>query len=327
MAAPVPAQRNLELELEQPEGLTIRSGELIVVIASVLGLSILLWNHQRIEGWQLAAAGFAVVAALPLFLRWLQSRLPESRIVRFLADFGPVLYIIALYFNLNPVLDAVNIPIADEYLARADERIFGVQISIWMAENLHPLWNDVFLVAYTTYFFWPAILGLILWFKRKEIAFDEWVTALMFFYAVNYAMYALVPAMGPRYYQAAFFDGPVQGLFVAEQLDLMFRTSPLARDCFPSGHTGIALLVLAFSWREERKLFWVALPILICLIIGTLAGRFHYGVDLLAAVPLTAISLSVAAALARRLPEGVNVSGSHMAASFRRWWTGLREEV
>src|SRR5690625_4104036 len=108
-----------------------------------------------------------------------------------------------------------------------------MQISIWMAENLHPLWNDLFLLGYVSYFAWPVLLGLILWFKRKEVAFDEWVTALVFFYAVNYAMYALVPAMGPRYYQAAFFDGPVQGLLFGDHFDLMFRSSPLARDCFP----------------------------------------------------------------------------------------------
>src|SRR5690606_9915198 len=100
-----------------------------------------------------------------------------------------------------------------------------------------------------------------------------------------------------------------------------------ARDCFPSGHTGIALLVLGYSWREARRFFWIALPVLICLILGTLAGRFHYGVDLLAAVPLTALSLTVAGALRRRMPEGLNVSRAGMAASIRRWREGLREEV
>lgn len=325
--ASVPARPDPDLTYGQGEGLTIRSGELIVVIASVLGLSILLWNHNRVPEWKGAAGAFAFIACIPLLLRLLQRRLPDNRLFRFVVDFGPVAYVLALYFNLNPVLDAVNIPLADEYLIRADQRIFGTQISIWMAEHLPPLWNDVFLAAYTTYFAWPVLLGLLLWWKRKEILYDEWVTALMFFFAVNYALYAVVPAMGPRYYQAAFFDGPVQGLFFAEQLDLAFRGSPLARDCFPSGHTGVALLVLGFAWREERRFFWIALPVLICLILGTLAGRFHYGVDLLAAVPLTALSLTVAGALKRRMPAGLHVSRTTMAASFRRWREGLREEV
>ncbi|WP_373046276.1 phosphatase PAP2 family protein [Vulgatibacter sp.] len=301
--------------LAQAEGLAIRSGELIAVIAGALGFTILLWNHERVDGWWPAALVFGAVAVAPLLLRALQAQLPENRLLRFVADFGPIVYIVGLYLHLNPVLDAVNLPIADDWLVRLDQQVFGLQPSIWLDRNL-PLWAfDLFLGAYTTYFVWPALLGLVLWFKRKEVQFDEWVTALMFFYAVNYAFYALVPAMGPRYFQAAYFDGPVPGMWFANQLDLMFRDSPLARDCFPSGHTGISLLVLGYAWKEERKFFWAVLPVIVCLIIGTLAGRFHYGIDLIAALPLTVTSLAVAAALKRRLPEGVVVA---RASTWRR---------
>lgn len=309
--------------LERAEGLTIRSGELIAVVAAALGLTILLWNHERIYGWMPAAMVFAAVAVAPFALRALQARLPDSRLVRFVADFGPIGYIVGLYLYLNPVLDAVNLPVADDWLIEADQRIFGVQLSIWLDRNL-PAWAfDVFLGAYTTYFVWPALLGLVLWFRRRELAFDEWVTALMFFYAVNYAFYAIVPAMGPRYFQAAYFDGPVPGMWFATQLDLMFRDSPLARDCFPSGHTGITLLVLGYAWREERRFFYAVLPVGVLLIVGTLAGRFHYGIDLVAAVPLTVTSLAVAAALKRRLPEGVVVG---RVAAWRRARAMVRGE-
>lgn len=299
-------------------GLTIRSGELIAVIASALALSILLWNHDRVVDWEGAALAYGAIMVAPLVLRGLQARLPGSRTMRFVADFGPIFYIVGLYLHLNPVLDAVNMPLADDALIRADERLFGTQLSIWMQHAIPPGVMDVLLVSYTTYFFWPTALGLLLWFKRKEIQFDEWVTALLFFFAVNYAFYAIVPAMGPRYFQSAWFDGPVHGVWFAGAIDLMFRDSPLARDCFPSGHTGVSLLVLAYAWKEERRFFWLALPVLVCLILGTVAGRFHYGIDLLAAVPLTVISLLVAAALKRRLPEGVTVSRAAMGASLRR---------
>lgn len=298
-----------ERAARRAEILAIRSGELIAVVAAALGLTILVWNHDRVVGWQPAAVVFGLIVAAPFVLRWAQGRLPQSRILRFVADFGPIGYIVGLYLYLNPILDAVNLPVADDWLIEADQRIFGMQPSIWLDQNL-PHWAfDLLLGAYTTYFVWPALLGLVLWFKRKELQFDEWVTALMFFYAVNYAFYSLVPAMGPRYFQAAYFDGPVPGLFFASELDLLFQASPLARDCFPSGHTGITLLVLGFSWREERRFFWGVLPVGILLIAGTLAGRFHYGIDLIAAVPLTITSLAVAAALKRRLPTGVVVNG------------------
>ncbi len=308
------AERDLVSASVRAEGLTIRSGELIAVMAGVLALTILLWNRGRVVGWESAAVVFATIAVAPLILRALQARFAGNRWIRFAADFGPIGYIVGLYLFLNPILDAVNIPIADELLIEADQRLFGVQPSIWLASRIPPLLNDLLLGAYTTYFIWPLALGLVLWFKRKDLQFDQWVTALMFFYSVNFAFYAMVPAMGPRYFQAAYFDGPVHGAFFAPYIDLMFRGSPLARDCFPSGHTGISLLVLAYSWKEARRFFWVALPVLICLIVGTLAGRFHYGIDLVAAVPLTALSLVVAAKLKQRLPDGMTFSRPSMFA-------------
>src|SRR5690606_11695452 len=97
----------------------------------------------------------------------------------------------------------------------------------------------------------------------------------------------------------------------------------LARDCFPSGHTGITLLVLGYAWREERRFFYAVLPVGVLLIVGTLAGRFHYGIDLVAAVPLTVTALAVAAALKRRLPEGVVVG---RVAAWRRARAMVRGE-
>lgn len=318
MAPPVAPDPGVTLARAGEDGLNFRSWELIVTAAGALALSVLLWSRDRVPHWEGAALVFALVAIGPLVLRSLQARFPQSLWLRLLADFSPIAYVAIVYLQLNPILDAVGLPIVDAELAAIDQRLFGTQLSIWMDRNFPPLVMDVLLGAYLTYFFWPVALGLLLYFRGKEGKFDEWVTALVIFYAVNYAFYAYVPAMGPRYYQAAYFDGPVSGMFWATELDLMFRASPLARDCFPSGHTGISLLVLGFSWRNARRFFWIALPVLICLILGTLAGRFHYGIDLLAAVPLSAVSLGLASALARRLPAGVRVSRSQVAASFRR---------
>jgi hypothetical protein len=309
------------------EGLSIRTGELIAVIAAVLAVSILVWHRDRIHDWWPAAGWYAFMAALPLVLRALQARFP-GRTMKFVADMSMTVYIVGFYLNLNPVLDAVNMGLADDYLVRADQRLFGTQISVSLQHVIPPLLNDLFLAAYTTHFFWPLILGLVLWFRRKDEAFDEWATAVMFFFAVNYAFYAIVPAIGPRYFQAAFFDGPVQGHFLAHKVEMMFRGSPLARDCFPSGHTGCALLVLTYMWRFERKLFFFSAPILVCLIAATLAGRFHYGVDLVAAVPLTGLSVAVARALTARLPEGLLVVDrmrlAAFATSLRRAWAEVR---
>lgn len=315
---------NAALADERAEPLAIRTADLIMVLAAVLALSVLLWNYERVAWWP-SAGVFLVIALAPFGMRSLQRRVPDNRLVKFAADFSPIAYVVALYLHLNPVLDAVNMGIADDWLSRADQRLFGLQPAITLQALLPPLVNDVLLAAYTTYFLWPAALGLVIWLSRRDEVYDEWATALMFFFAVNYAFYAAVPAMGPRYFQSAWFEGPVQGVFLAQHIDQMFRDSPIARDCFPSGHTGVSLMVLVFAWREARRFFWVALLPLSCLIAGTLAGRFHYGIDLIAAVPLMLVSLSVAKALQRRLPDGVPIGNPQMVESVRRYLATVRQ--
>ena len=298
--------------------LAIRSGELVSIIGAVLGLSILFWHYELVQVAQEAGL-LVLVACAPFALRALVRRFPASRVAKFVADFGPTGYFFGLYFALNPIADAVNLGIADDLLIRLDQRIFGVDFTLWLDGKVPPLVADAAMLAYTTHFGWPLVLGLVLWFRRKEEAFDEFLTALLFFTVVNYVFYVTVPVMGPRYFRAAQYDGLVPGVLgIAQWVDLAFRGSPFARDCFPSGHTGIALVVLSFAFRHERRFFLVALPVLSLLIAGTLIGRFHYGTDLLAAVPLWLLSLAVARALAVRRPDGFPLTQPGLFGQLRR---------
>jgi hypothetical protein len=103
-----------------------------------------------------------------------------------------------------------------------------------------------------------------------------------------------VPAIGPRFFLFHQFSEPLRGVWLTPFLDSVMRTPPFAKDCFPSGHTGITLLVLVYAFRFERRLFRVMLLPGIGLIAGTLVGRFHYATDLLCAVPLVLVVLGLA---------------------------------
>jgi membrane-associated phospholipid phosphatase len=70
-------------------------------------------------------------------------------------------------------------------------------------------------------------------------------------------------------------------------------------------------MVLYEAWRRQRRFFWVALPMNVGLIVSTVACRFHYGIDLIAAVPLAVVSLWLGAVLARA--PWKTFSWSHLA--------------
>jgi len=58
------------------------------------------------------------------------------------------------------------------------------------------------------------------------------------------------------------------------------------RDCMPSGHTQIVLMVLFLAYRYQKFLFYLFLPIISALILSTVYLRYHYVIDLFAGVSL-----------------------------------------
>jgi membrane-associated phospholipid phosphatase len=61
---------------------------------------------------------------------------------------------------------------------------------------------------------------------------------------------------------------------------------------FPSSHVAAALTIWLAAWRVDRRIFIVQTFLVPGLILGTMYGGFHYGVDV---IPGIAIGAAVAA--------------------------------
>nr|WP_217911457.1 phosphatase PAP2 family protein [Myxococcus sp. AM011] len=274
--------------------------DLIIVIACSLGAFVLLgpgrWAPQAIPN----AGMFASMAAGPLVLRTLESWFPRQRWLTVMADFWLLPVAVLTHSWLSPVVDTLNPFLRDAQLVAADERMFGFQAAVVFAHVVPPWLNDVLMLCYYGHFVWPLVLGIGLYRRAHGASaeFDEYLLGLGLLFIFNYSAYSLVPAVGPRYFLIDSFAAPLQGT-LTPMLDSIMRRPLFGRDCFPSGHTGTTLVVLFYSWRFSRKLFWVMLLPGIGLIVATLAGRFHYATDLLCAVPLVMVVVGMSAALSR----------------------------
>ncbi|WP_371746251.1 phosphatase PAP2 family protein [Myxococcus sp. CA040A] len=285
-----------------PRDVQVRLGavDLIIVIACSLGAFVLLgpgrWAPQAIPN----AGLFASMAAGPLVLRTLESWFPRQRWLTVIADFWLLPVAVLTHSWLSPVVDTLNPFLRDAQLVAADQRIFGFQAAVVLAHVVPPWLNDVLMVCYYGHFVWPLVLGIGLYYRARGASaeFDEYLLGLGLLFILNYSAYSLVPAVGPRYFLVDAFSGPLQGTWTP-MLDSIMRRPLFGRDCFPSGHTGTTLVVLFYSWRFSRKLFWVMLLPGLGLIVATLAGRFHYATDLLCAVPLVMVVVGMSAALSR----------------------------
>jgi hypothetical protein len=200
---------------------------------------------------------------------------------------------------LNPLVDGLNPVLQDAQLVTIEERLFGAQVSVLISNAVPPVLQDVLMVCYYGHFIWALVLGVVLYFHKRIAAFDEYLLALSLFFVLGYVAYILVPAIGPRLFLASSFSGPLRGALVTPFLESMMLTPHFLRDCFPSGHTGVTLLVFFYAFRFARRVFWALLLPGLGLIVATLSGRFHYATDLVAVVPVVMLVAGCAMAISR----------------------------
>lgn len=275
----------------------------IVVACAGVCLWLLAPGARWAPGAGRAAAGFALLALGPLLLRLLQALRPRLRLPGRLADFWLLPAAALGHELLDPLADAVGQPLRDPQLALLDLRLLGAHASVGLEHRLAPWLEEALMLCYYGHFVWPVVLGILLYVHADPRRYDRYLLTLALYFTANYTLYLWVPAVGPRFFLAGHFDTSLQGGWLAPRLASLMLYPSFLRDCFPSGHTGVALVVLITAWRDARRLFWVALLPCAGLVASTLYGRFHYAVDLLAAVPVACAVAAGAQALYRRLPQ------------------------
>ncbi len=277
----------------------LRRSDLLALSAPVLLLLLATVGARASGGWALSVVAWIGCLALGAIALYLGRR--GTRGWRaYLAAFWPIPCIGIVYLSLNPVIDFVQPHLLDPYLIMAEDWLVGGHVSVWAERWIPPLVVDILMLAYASYYFWPIGLTVRLFRRGREEAFSHVAVTVILAFWLNYVFYALVPAIGPRFTLAAEFDGPVEGLLVGSALYQAFLFSPMLRDCFPSGHTAITLLVLYRAWQYDRPFFRVMILPATLLISATVLMRFHYLTDIVFAVPFALASGALATWLCRR---------------------------
>lgn len=308
----------------------LNPGDIIVIAyLAIIALLIILFSH-RIEYWALLCAAHLVVIALVISLAKLGSpyRVPASPrlplvslprvsasqrlpVLPLLRGWYPLLLIGLTYKELTYLIPRIHPRDFDAALAAIDYRMFGVNPTVWIERFTWPPLTEVFQLTYSTYYLLPVILGVVLWRKQRFDSFFFFVFVLMFGFYLSYLGYIAVPAIGPRFLSSIVEaqTKPLTGVWLFQPVRQMLdRAEGITRDCFPSGHTELTLLVLFYAYKLHRRSFWFFLPFGVGIILSTVYLRYHYVVDVLAGAMLAAIVVVVAkplfGALGGRAPSG-----------------------
>jgi membrane-associated phospholipid phosphatase len=204
----------------------------------------------------------------------------------------PVTCVLVIFDSLGWLVHYVNPEDIDPILIRLDYMIFKNHPTVLLERITSPLLTDMLQIAYCTYYFIPISFGIFLLRNKQREEFNRTLFLILFCYYLSYLGYILMPALGPRFTINHLQTTELQGFIIAEPIQrLLNQLEGIKRDAFPSGHTGIVVLVLYLAYRFERRFFWLLLPIVIALIFSTVYCRYHYVVDIIAGFGLTLLSV------------------------------------
>ena len=235
-------------------------------------------------------AALVVILLLAVCFELRRARHGHPRLAfREIRKWSSLLVMICCYPLVPLILARTGTPDRDGLLSAMDRSLFfGKNPLILLEPLISKVLSEWMAFCYTAYgFLFLIVLGL-LYLREDSAAFRKVAFAITLALALGYVGYTLVPARGPCFTQA--FNVDVSLYYMKAIKAALMDQTRIDRDCFPSLHTGISIILGWGCWKHARPLFWGFLPILITIPFACVYLRYHYVVDVIAGA-LLAISV------------------------------------
>jgi membrane-associated phospholipid phosphatase len=269
-----------------------------VVFFGILTATLLAAGGRVPRSWALAALNAGAIAlSLGVSAVTRGPRDPRAALLRFAFT---LVWIPIAFTELGWIIPVVRPDSAESVLIRADQLLFGLNPTQWAERFANPLATEILQWVYASFYFIPGVLAARLIATKRWLELDVSLVGVILGFYTSYVGYFVLPALSP--YKTLPHSHPVIGVFAAEGIRRTLENlENTVFDCFPSGHTEVSLLVLWFAWRFDRVAFRIlALPIAL-LVVSTVYLRYHYGIDLVAAVAFAIVVLVIARPIEARM--------------------------
>lgn len=210
------------------------------------------------------------------------------------------IYLIMIYSSSGILYDTILIDI--------DRAIFGTDPTHFFYSFANPVLTEFMQIIYSIFYFLPIIIAFQLYMTNRYVEFKYSMFVIFLGFYLSYIGYLLVPAIGPRFFLHDFHTTHIElpGIYFTEMFRNVINAAesiPMnvpnpedyaQRDAFPSGHTIIIMLVTYIAHKFDPERFKLYLIYCILMIISTVYLRYHYVIDLIAAVPVVVVTILLA---------------------------------
>jgi membrane-associated phospholipid phosphatase len=262
------------------------------------GALVLLLGYGR-EAWLLHVLAHFAYVAFGLEVVRAQQQRPDNRLLLFLRTFYPAFIIIYGFFDVSRLQALISRDTfwASDALADLDYALFGTHPTIWIQRFQRPWLDELVSFFNVSYYAMGFIFAVPLLLRgRRE---EAWAGAsiALFTYAVNYTLFILLPAVGPRMIPAIeALRGPQHTdgwLFAWIQTSLQGDQGAVRGNAFPSAHVSASVAWAYATWRYYRggPAAWLLTVLSLGTAFSTVYLGFHHAID-----PIAGLLLGVACA-------------------------------
>jgi membrane-associated phospholipid phosphatase len=191
----------------------------------------------------------------------------------------PHLFFLFCFEELAHLVHLVSPGWQDAKLIALDYWLTGVNPAVWLEQFTTPARNEFMQFAYITYFTYLLALGGILYYRKDWRAYWSVMTYSAVAYAIGYLIAISFPIESPWFSMAGAWHGELRGGTFTALIDFIEHYGRVRGAAFPSEHVAGSFAALWGAWRHRRWLFWVMLPLVLCMCVSTVYGRYHYVVD------------------------------------------------
>lgn len=252
------------------------------------------------QGVLVAAIHLAACLGIRVLRRWN----PQRGLAGFVRVAYPAIAMPALYAELGTLNRYLTPRFFDQMVIGWEEALFRGQPSIDLSGALpwFPLSEAIHLGYMAYYLLMPAAL-LGAYFATGRVGLHRTVFTLMATFYVCYAIFVVFPVAGPRY-EFERIGGVISEGSMYQLVHGILESGSAKGTAFPSSHVAASLAAVLGVAREDRRWFWALILPEIALIVGTVYGRFHYAIDVLAGLVIAVAAWAATPALFRALGGG-----------------------
>lgn len=199
--------------------------------------------------------------------------------LKILFDWSPLLFLPIIHRETGLLTQVLGKKAHDEWFIAFERKIFpSVMLFHEQNKGCNKFFSEFLHVCYLSFFL--LIFGTPLYFylNKNFLAFYQCTFAILFLLLSCFMTHGFIPVNGPRNIFKKISDHRSEGVFF-RLVHKVLADGSTPGTAFPSGHAGLACIVLLITHALDTGLFYWILPIGLGLILSTVYGRFHYVTD------------------------------------------------